>query len=409
MSRPSRLRSRLRSLATIVSASASSTERRSAAAEQAVHQSGLRRSRPEPRPDRHDVGFEREDALERQVSVRRRRRIGQRERHVLGRHRGDDRHRRRRGRDRHQPGAGLDRGESGEVGGARLPHRSGDHQDPSVVTLVRLGLARLEPPDHLARRDDLEPRTVDALDDFAWNADVGDDDLAAAILRWRQHVGHFRRRERHGQIGLDGLAHHVRCVGRKPARDVHRHHAKLGSVEIADDRLVQPFQRTAQAGPEQRIDDQSTRRDVGEVQIPLLFVGDFDDRVAEPTEDLQVDASVSPHVGDAPDEKDRGVSPACSSVRATTKPSPPLLPVPQRTATRSSGRSSKRCWSVETTCRPAHSISTGDGIPISSIVTRSASRICWALRTRMAWRGDPTTVARPRPGGLRYRTAAPYA
>src|SRR6187431_2637453 len=35
-----------------------------------------------------------------------------------------------------------------------------------------------------------------------------------------------------------------------------------------------------------------------------------------------------------------------------------------------------------TTCRPAFSISTSDGIPISSMVKRSASRICAAVRMR---------------------------
>src|SRR5262245_8509253 len=37
-----------------------------------------------------------------------------------------------------------------------------------------------------------------------------------------------------------------------------------------------------------------------------------------------------------------------------------------------------------TTWRPAFSISTSDGIPMSSIVRRSASRICAVLSTRMS-------------------------
>src|SRR6478736_729997 len=49
--------------------------------------------------------------------------------------------------------------------------------------------------------------------------------------------------------------------------------------------------------------------------------------------------------------------PRCASVRATTKPSPPLLPRPHNTPTRLEAR--------------------------SSIVWRSASRICCVFRTRM--------------------------
>ena len=38
-----------------------------------------------------------------------------------------------------------------------------------------------------------------------------------------------------------------------------------------------PWQRRLQAGAEERVDDQSAGRDLGEVQLPGLPVGDFDD------------------------------------------------------------------------------------------------------------------------------------
>ena len=76
-------------------------------------------------------------------------------------------------------------------------------------------------------------------------------------------------------------------------------------------------------------------------------------------------------------------TPRCSSVRATTNPSPPLLPRPHSTATRPSSRSLWTASIAATTWRPAFSISTSDGMPISSIVRRSASRICAAFRTRI--------------------------
>ena len=75
--------------------------------------------------------------------------------------------------------------------------------------------------------------------------------------------------------------------------------------------------------------------------------------------------------------------PRCCSVRATTKPSPPLFPRPQRSATRMPARSSKLASIAATTCRPAFSISTSDGMPMSSIVRRSASRICAESSTRI--------------------------
>ena len=71
-------------------------------------------------------------------------------------------------------------------------------------------------------------------------------------------------------------------------------------------------------------------------------------------------------------------TPRCASVRATTKPSPPLLPLPHRMATRPERRSSYADSIADTTCRPAFSISTSEAMPTSSIVWRSASRI---------WRG----------------------
>ena len=109
--------------------------------------------------------------------------------------------------------------------------------------------------------------------------------------------------------------------------------------------------------------------------------------------------------------------PAWSSVRATTNPSPPLLPGPHSTAMRLSARSSTRSSSVATTCRPAHSISTSDPMPMSSMVMRSASRICAALSTRMAPEcyhcgarpGPRAGVAnRVQPGRLPRRRATRY-
>src|SRR5436190_6490301 len=76
-------------------------------------------------------------------------------------------------------------------------------------------------------------------------------------------------------------------------------------------------------------------------------------------------------------------TPRCTSVRATTKPSPPLLPRPQRTATWRSERSLYIVSMAATACRPAFSMRTSDEMPMSSIVRRSASRICAEFSTRI--------------------------
>ena len=54
-----------------------------------------------------------------------------------------------------------------------------------------------------------------------------------------------------------------------------------------------------------------------------------------------------------------------------------------------------------TTCRPAFSMSSSDGTPTSSIVRRSASRICLAVRILIGWHlrlpiaGLSTTLSEP--------------
>ena len=85
----------------------------------------------------------------------------------------------------------------------------------------------------------------------------------------------------------------------------------------------------------------------------------------------------------AASRKTVGSTPRPRSRRATTKPSPPLLPRPHSTATRRAPRSSKADSIASTIRCPACSISTIDGIPISSIVRRSTSRICAASSTRI--------------------------
>ena len=60
--------------------------------------------------------------------------------------------------------------------------------------------------------------------------------------------------------------------------------------------------------------------DLAEVQLPRLAVGDLDDGEAEAAEDLEVDARVAAHVGDAAEQEDRRrrcrAAPACARRRS---------------------------------------------------------------------------------------------
>ena len=175
-------------------------------------------------------------------------------------------------------------------------------------------------------------------------------------------------------------------VGRETGRQIDRddRHAEL--VDVGDDRLEQAGQPAAEPGAEHRVDDDVALGDFGEVQLPLLRVGDLDDRHADAAEHLEVDARVALHVGDAAEQEDRSprrrAAPACARPRSRRRRC-----CRGRTARRPGwSRASSNAASIAATvCRPAFSISTIDGRPMSSIVRRSASRICSVFSTRIGW------------------------
>ena len=110
-------------------------------------------------------------------------------------------------------------------------------------------------------------------------------------------------------------------------------------VEIGDDRLEQAAEPAAESRcRESRRRSRSHSETSRAVQLPRLGVGDLDDRHADAAEDVEIGARVAADLGDAAEQETPTSTPRCSSVRATTKPSPPLLPRPQSTATRLSRR-----------------------------------------------------------------------
>ena len=70
-----------------------------------------------------------------------------------------------------------------------------------------------------------------------------------------------------------------------------------------------PGDRRLESGAEDRVDDDRALRDLGEVQLPALLVGDLHDRHAETAEDVEVRARVTAHVGQRADHEHRRVDP----------------------------------------------------------------------------------------------------
>ncbi len=93
-----------------------------------------------------------------------------------------------------------------------------------------------------------------------------------------------------------------------------------------------------------------------------------------------------------------GAYPAPLSSRATAMPSPPLFPLPQQTATRPWRRSGTDSERARAMALAAFSMSVRDGIPISSMATRSASRTSRAQYSFIAGASSATVPSAVRAG-----------
>ena len=88
------------------------------------------------------------------------------------------------------------------------------------------------------------------------------------------------------------------------------HDRHAGFVDVGDDRLVETGQRRGQAGAEHRVDDQIVAGDLGAVQLPRGFVGDFDDGLADAAENFEIDPRVAFDFGETADDEHRHVEAA---------------------------------------------------------------------------------------------------
>ena len=224
--------------------------------------------------------------------------------HVLGHLRRHDRRAAAWRGHRHQAGARLQRTLRGQYRRPSLAARSGHDENAAEIALMRVGLSRRNQRTNLIPGHQLDERSFERVDDEGRYADVGDDHLARLLLRRRQDERQLRRAERDGDRRLDAIADQVRGVGRHPRRQVDRDDRNPAGVQVGDDRLVQPIERAAEAGPEQRVDDQIVPGNLGEMQLPLSLVVDLDDGDAEAAENLEVDARIALDLAHLSDDED---------------------------------------------------------------------------------------------------------
>ena len=206
--------------------------------------------------------------------------------------------------------------------------------------------------------------------------------------------GSFGRRERHRQAGLDRVADRLRRIGRQAGRQIDRDHRDARRVDVGDDAFDQAGERRVEAGAEDRVHDQRAVADFGKVQLPRLAVGDLDDGQAEAAEDLEVDPRVAADLGDAADEEHRDVDAALQERARDDEAVAAVVAAAAEHGDLPLAEVACIASIAATTWRPAFSMSTSDGMPISSIVRRSASRICAEFRTRTGGCLDGGSAAR---------------
>ena len=182
--------------------------------------------------------------------------------------------------------------------------RSGDDEHAAEVALVRVGGARRHDLAHALAGQQLEMLPLELVEERQRNPDVGDHQIARVGVGRRKHERNLRRRERHRHRRFDRRSPRApRC---RPTRPVGRSIATIGhaeAVEVGDDGLEKSRERAAEAGAEDRVDDQLAIRELAEVQLPLLRVGDLDNRHADAAEDFEVGPRVAAHLGHAAEQE----------------------------------------------------------------------------------------------------------
>ena len=166
----------------------------------------------------------------------------------------------------------------------------------------------------------------------------------------------------------------------------------IGGVEVGDDCLGETGQRAADAGSEERVHDEIGAEHVRAVQFPRPGVGDLDDVAAHGAQHREIRARIALDLRGLADEVDADVDTTLEQYARDDEAVAAVVAAPAEHATRRLSKSSNADSITATTCRPAFSMRTIDAMPTSSIVRRSASRICRVLSTRMRGGSEAATT-----------------
>src|SRR5260370_4143811 len=174
--------------------------------------------------------------------------------------------------------------------------------------------------------------------------------------------------------------------GKPEGVSTERIRAGRGNVALCDSRLMSEMARamTPVTGPRRPGPNNATTRTVAEPssgntrsQSSSVTI----DSILFPASRQRARfAAASPSTPSGlPIQRTRGNRVASFKYRAATNPSPPLLPLPHNTQTRTLSRPATTRQTASATLRPAASINCRLGMPYRSVVRRSTSRLSGAV------------------------------
>ena len=158
-----------------------------------------------------------------------------------------------------------------------------------------------------------------------------------------------------------------------------------GRVHIGDDRLEQTVERRVQAGAEDRVDEKRAARSLRTHGAPTPGCRRLRRRRARDGRESRDSMRASPRTSATRPMRNTETSTLTLQRASGRRRSRRRRCCRGRTGCRPGGRRGRREWppSPRRPGVPAFSMSTSDGMPTSSIVRRSASRIWAAVSTRI--------------------------
>ena len=268
--------------------------------------------------------------------------------------------------------------------GAGLPARAGDDEHATVVALVGIGRARRHVRAHRVRGQERDPRAVDLRRSSRAGCRCPRSRALPSARRRAAAPAAVSARRASRSSSLESRVQSV-LAGRPRGRSADRSTPRVSRpIHVFDDRCRQAGRAASRARCRTARPRSDRNRGRGRRSRPRAVIVDLGDLDAERARLVEVGARVVPHVGRAADEPDAGPSRharAAAARRRTRRRRCCLCRTgPRRASPPGPGT---RPPSRRRPARPALSIRTRDGMPISSMVRRSASRIWPLFRTRM--------------------------